>query len=166
MADIFVISQISEKFSKKFQKFNFSAVFKNFLIFFFDLGQLDIAFMVCIKEWEYNTPKCAFSWGGEFHPPPQHSGNRYAVGNRVKWLAKYTAVENTKKICIHHINLLQKPHFLFQISRLPKIVQNCFCIQNLPMDLSFLEKETAYKSVTQFTSYSNSRDTGEFRSYF
>ena len=94
MADIFVISQISEKFSKKFQKFNFSAVFKNFLIFFFDLGQLDIAFMVCIKEWEYNTPKYVFSWGGEFHPPPQHSGNRYAVGNRVNNNGEYLFMDD------------------------------------------------------------------------
>ena len=63
-------------------------------------------------------------------------------------LAKYTVVENTKKIWIYHINLLQKPHFVLQISRLPKIVQNCFCIQNLRMDLSFQEKKTACKSVT------------------
>ena len=57
-------------------------------------------------------------------------------------------------------------HFVSQISQPPERTQNWFCIQNLPMDLSFLEKETAYKSVTWFTSYGNSRDTGDFRSFF
>ena len=64
MEDIFVISQISENFPIIFQKFDFSAVFKNFLNFFFDFGQLDTAFIVCIKEWEYNTPKYVFSTAG------------------------------------------------------------------------------------------------------
>ena len=72
------------KFLKFFQKSDFSAVFENFLNFFFDFSQLDIAFNACIKELESNTPKCDFSWGGRFCPPPWHTGNERPVGNRVK----------------------------------------------------------------------------------
>ena len=75
-------------------------------------------------------------------------------------------VENTKKIWFYHINLSQKSHFVLQISWLPKIIQNWFCILNLHMDLSFQEKKTVCKSVTWFTSYTNSQDKGEFRRFF
>ena len=71
-------------------------------------------------------------------------------------------VKNTKKIWFYHINLSQKPHFVLHISQLPKIIQKCFCIQNLRMDLSFQEKETVCKSVTWFTSYTIQNNSGVF----
>ena len=81
-ADIFAIFEIS----KNFQKFRFFQPFRIFLILFFYFLQLDIHFNTGIKELESNTQRCMFQ-GGVFHPPthlPQHSGNRYAVGNRFK----------------------------------------------------------------------------------
>ena len=41
-----------------------------------------------------------------------------------------------------------EPHFVFQISQPPNIVQKWICILNLQMDLSFQEKKTACKSIT------------------
>ena len=81
------------------------------------------------------------------------------------WLPKYAVVQN-KKIQFQCINLSQKSHFVWQISWLPKTVQNWFCIQNLRMDISFQEKKAVCKSVTWFKSYNNSSDTGELRRFF
>ena len=66
------------------------------------------------------------------------------------------------------IQILTIPQYLLrpvrlQISRLPKIVQNWFCIQNLRVDLSFQEEKTVCKSVTWFKSNNNLQDAGEFR---
>ena len=41
---------------------------------------------------------------------------------------------------------VQEPRFVLQISRPPLIAQKGFCIQNLRMGLSFLEKKTIIKS--------------------
>ena len=66
-----------------------------------------------------------------------------------------------------NINLsTSEPPFVFQISQSSNIGQKWFCIQNLQMDFSFQEKKTVCKSVKWFTSYSNSRDTGEFMRFF
>ena len=59
-----------------------------------------------------------------------------------------------------------EPHFVFQISQPPNIGQKWFCISDLQINLSFWEKKTICKSVTLFTSYSNSCDTGEFMRFF
>ena len=66
-----------------------------------------------------------------------------------------------------NINLFTfETHIVSQKSQLPEITQKWFCIQNLGMDLSFQEKKTTCKSVTCSSSYSNSSDTGEFRTFF
>ena len=59
-----------------------------------------------------------------------------------------------------------EPYFVFQISQPQNLAQIWFCIQNLQMDISFKEKKMVCESVAWFTSYSNSRDTGEFRRFF
>ena len=57
-------------------------------------------------------------------------------------------------------------HFVSQISQPPERTQNWFCIQNLPMDLSFQGKKMVCNSVAWFTSYNSSCDIGEFLHFF
>ena len=48
---------------------------------------MDIVFNACIKELESNTPKCDFSWGGRFCPPPRGSQGMkgpWAIGLKKK----------------------------------------------------------------------------------
>ena len=45
---------------------------------------------------------------------------------------------------------IPEPLFVLQISQLPKVAQNWFCIQNLHMELSFQKKKEILKSVHWF----------------
>ena len=57
-------------------------------------------------------------------------------------------------------------HIVSKISQLPEITQKWFCIQNLPMNLSFQGKKTVCNFVAWFTSYSRSCDIREFLRFF
>ena len=62
-----------------------------------------------------------------------------------------------------NINLFTfKTHIVSQISQLHEITQKWFCIQNLPMNLSFQGMKTVCNLVAWFTSYSRSCDIREF----
>ena len=63
-----------KKFWRFFFKIRFFGHFWKKNIFFVDFSLLDIVLLVCMKKLESITPKYVFSW---------HSGNGYAVGNRV-----------------------------------------------------------------------------------
>ena len=66
-----------------------------------------------------------------------------------------------------NINLFtSENHIVFHISQLPEIKQKWFCIQNLPMNLSFQGKKTVCNSLAWFTSYSHSYDIGELLRVF
>ena len=66
-----------------------------------------------------------------------------------------------------NINLFTfETHIVSQISQLPEITQKWFCIQNLPMNLSFQGKKTVCNFVAWFTSYSRSCDIREFLRFF
>ena len=60
---------------------------------------------------ESNTPKCDFSWGGRFYPPPWQPGNERPVGNRVKVDKKDgfgLFVMDTKDVCAKWAHPLSK----------------------------------------------------------
>ena len=57
---------------------------------------------------------------------------------------------------------IPEPLFVLQISQLPKVAQNWFCIQNLHMELSFQKKKTVLKSIHWFRRYQTNKHLNVF----